>query len=161
MHSPFLTQSTQFDNPIAKPASAASALSDDASGGSGAAACTPRQRIEIAYPLNASESIDIGSKNSRVSTRDMLVHLPFKPRRRAVEASQVSPHCCEFAVLRLQCDCTTDTELFCCRCWVWLNRTCTLNHFDCLCQPQPPFPHDIVITVVDHRNGNAVHTVQT
>jgi hypothetical protein len=92
-----------------KPAGAASANSDDALGGSSAAASTPRHRIEIASPLNVSESIDIGSKNNRASTRDMLVHLPFKPRRRAVEAGQVSAHgWWQFAVFSLQCDCTTD-----------------------------------------------------
>jgi hypothetical protein len=40
--------------------------------------------------VDVRESVSM-STNSRALARDSLVHLPFKPRRRAVEASQVTP----------------------------------------------------------------------
>jgi len=83
-----LTLAPQFDNPILKPACLATAPSDDGSGINGGVAAASRQRIEIASPLD-SDSLNMSSKNGRGSARDCLVHLPFKPRRRAVEASQV------------------------------------------------------------------------
>jgi hypothetical protein len=82
----------QFDNPIVKPSGAACTPSDDAPGINGGVAVTPRQRIEIARQVDSRESLNIIGTDSWVSNRDLLVHLPFKPRRRAVEASQVSAH---------------------------------------------------------------------
>ena len=78
----------QFDNPIVKPAGAASVTADEATGCNGAIPATPRQKIEIVHSADSGDLASIGGTGS-VAARDLLVHLPFKPRRRAVEASQV------------------------------------------------------------------------
>jgi hypothetical protein len=95
------TIALQFDNPILKPAGAASAPFDDGSGLSGIAAATPRQRIDIVNPVDVREAVNM-STNSRALARDSLVHLPFKPRRRAVEASQVPAR---YPLALLSCRC--------------------------------------------------------
>jgi WD40 repeat protein len=91
----YVEREDEFDNPIVKPAGSASACADAAAGCNGVAAATPRQRIEIIRPVDSSDSFGASSNGRVTSTRDVLVHLPFKPRRRAVEASQVGPcGCC-------------------------------------------------------------------
>ena len=79
-----MTLLLQFDNPIVKPAAASGAAPEEGSGANGLASVAPRQRIEIVCPADGGDL-----PSARGATRELLVHLPFKPRRRAVEASTV------------------------------------------------------------------------
>jgi hypothetical protein len=83
-----VTRLSQFDNPIVKPAAAAGAAPEEGSGANGLGTVAPRQRIEIVSPADGGD-VPNASGGVRSSTRELLVHLPFKPRRRAVEAGTV------------------------------------------------------------------------
>jgi hypothetical protein len=139
----------QFDNPIVKPAAAAGAAADDRAGCNGAVAATPRHRIEIVRPADGGDAASVGCGGA-TAARELLVHLPFKPRRRAVEASQV--HAQKSLLVQKSYE-VYYVHSICVIC------TCIYNASDRVSQPQPAFPLDIVITVTDHRNGGSVHTV--
>ena len=154
-----VTRLSQFDNPIVKPAAAAGAAPEEGSGANGLGTVAPRQRIEIVSPADGGD-VPNASGGVRSSTRELLVHLPFKPRRRAVEAGTVMfAPAARFVFFKNPVFAGGGRFYFSVLMSLHTHPTRAHNLSERNVQAQPAFPLDIVITVTDHRDGGRVHSV--